>query len=207
MTRGNQNSPSDPFSSGLFNKLVMKKEIWKDIPGFEGINKVSDKGRVLVLPRIRLGFSYKTGKKTWRHYKAKILKPSARQKYLCVTLTKARKHHTLLVHRAVALAFIPNPEKKLYVNHIDFNTLNNCIENLEWCTAYENIHHTINHNRDNVPKGEDNGHSKFRNNEVTRIRKLYKLKLANTRQIAEVFAVNQSTISRIINYKTYKCCD
>lgn len=52
---------------------------------------------------------------------------------------KEEKHKTLTVHRIVAKTFIPNPEEKEDVNHIDGNKLNNNVNNLEWTTTQENI--------------------------------------------------------------------
>lgn len=53
--------------------------------------------------------------------------------------SKEEKHKTLTVHRIVAKTFIPNPEEKEDVNHIDGNKLNNNVNNLEWTTTQENI--------------------------------------------------------------------
>lgn len=61
--------------------------------------------------------------------------------YMYVSLMINGKAHQRRVHRLVALAFIPNPENKSDVNHIDGNKANNCVSNLEWCTASENLHH------------------------------------------------------------------
>lgn len=58
-------------------------------------------------------------------------------------LSKENKQYYPRVHGLVAEAFIPNPEGKEQVNHIDGNKRNNCIDNLEWCTQTENIRHAI----------------------------------------------------------------
>lgn len=61
--------------------------------------------------------------------------------YKRVWLTINGKRERYSVHRLVALCFIPNPDKKLEVNHIDGNKLNNDVSNLEWCTRSENEQH------------------------------------------------------------------
>lgn len=100
-------------------------EIWKDIPGFEGLYEVSSCGLIRKGGRIK-----------------KLHKDHGG--YLTVWLSKCSKMKCLKVHRLVALAFIPNPEGKRTVNHIDGNKQNNHVENLEWATHSENITHANN---------------------------------------------------------------
>lgn len=74
----------------------------------------------------------------------KLMKPSKNEKgYLRIGLTTNGKQKCMRVHRLVAQAFIPNPENKPEVNHIDFDKENNCVNNLEWVTGKENTKHSL----------------------------------------------------------------
>jgi len=102
-------------------------EIWKDVIGYEGYYKVSNCGNV------RSNY--------------KILKQQlAFKNYLKVDLKMNNVRKTITVHRLVAINFIPNPENKLTVNHIDGNKLNNNVQNLEWATYGENNKHAVDNN-------------------------------------------------------------
>ena len=67
----------------------------------------------------------------------KEIKPYLNGGYMTVKL-KVNGLKIMRVHRLVAMAFIPNPENKPCVDHIDGNKLNNYVDNLRWCTIGEN---------------------------------------------------------------------
>ena len=101
----------------------MNTEIWQPVEGYEGIYEISNLGRV----------------KSLKYGVEKILKPvNNGWDYLQVNLCKNGKIKRLYIHRLVAEAFLPNPEGFEQVNHKDENPLNNCIENLEFCTPKYN---------------------------------------------------------------------
>ena len=77
----------------------------------------------------------------------RVLKLGKSQAYAAVTFSEASIVKRHRVHKLVSLAFIKNTYNKPHINHIDFNTINNKVENLEWCTPAENIQHSIKHGR------------------------------------------------------------
>ena len=113
-------------------------ENWKDIKGYEGLYQVSDCGNVKSLERDV--FNYRGT--VIRHTEEKILVQNiGKLGYAYVNLYLNGKPKSIKTHRLVAMAFLPNPENKPQVNHKDENPLNNCVENLEWCTASYNANY------------------------------------------------------------------
>ena len=105
-------------------------EIWKDIAGYEGLYKVSNRGRVKSLGR-------KKGGGLCDGY----IGNEDKQGYIRVTLSKNGKTKNFQVHRLVAEAFLDKIEGKNVINHKDENPSNNNVENLEWFTAKENANY------------------------------------------------------------------
>ena len=110
------------------------QEIWKDIKNYEGIYQVSNLGRVRSLTRKVKTFN------GLRTTKGQLLKPlKTNRNYFRVDLKQNQKDKYISIHRLVAEAFIPNPNNYPVINHIDGDTSNNKIDNLEWCTQSHNI--------------------------------------------------------------------
>lgn len=102
------------------------KEVWKSIPGYEGLYQVSNLGRVKSLPR--------------NTTRGKVLSLQNRQNgYLCVCLCKNGVSKRENVHRIVAEAFLPHSDSNNVVNHKDENKHNNKVTNLEWTTQKYNL--------------------------------------------------------------------
>ena len=109
------------------------KESWKDIKGYEGLYQISNLGRVRSVDRLDSANHRLKGR-----IKSTSIRPNG---YENVILCKNSKSKGYSVHRLVAQAFIPNPENKPQINHIDENKANNKVSNLEWVTRKENINH------------------------------------------------------------------
>lgn len=114
-------------------------EEWKDIPGFEGLYKISSFGRVKSMEKIRV-----VGHGTQvMVYPEIILKQTNNGNYQLVMLSSFGKRKMRKIHRLVAIAFVENPMMFIYneVNHKDGDKLNNHYSNLEWCSRSQNVKH------------------------------------------------------------------
>lgn len=176
----------------------MENEIWKPIPGYEGLYEASCLGRIRSLPRI-------TVSKCNRNVAVKggILRPfyGTTSNYYQVQLCKQgilRKH---LVHRLVAQVFLSDWNADLEVNHIDGNRLNNRSDNLEMCTRQQNIDHSIKHNlkRD---YGEHHVHAKLTNRQANIIRVWHRWGIRQN-DLAAMFRVSKQAICDIVHNRTY----
>lgn len=134
-------------------------EVWKPVNGYEKHYEVSNIGRVRSLD-VLVNSKHKLG----RLKKGKLLKQEnviGGYKRVAFCVNNKKKRYS--VHRLVASHFILNEKNKPQVNHIDKNTSNNRVENLEWVTIRENMSH------------QKRGENKFTG--------IHKLKNSNTYQV------------------------
>jgi hypothetical protein len=162
-------------------------EIWKDVVGFSGLYLISNKGRLKSIK--------KNGTQILRS-------PSIRFWYLRTSLSNNGKITQESIHRMVAAAFIPNPQNKPVVNHIDANPLNNCVENLEWCTPAENLQHAINLGNLKL-RGIHNANSILDETKVREMRRLKNECGLSIKDIATKFNIRTDTATLAINGRNW----
>lgn len=170
---------------------------WKKIEGFS-LYEISDMGEI----------------KTFNHRnkgKTAIMKPALDGGgYLRTVLIRDdKKYHTVKVHRLVAQTFIPNPENKPQVNHINGIRSDNRVSNLEWNTASENVKHSFNFLNKERLMGEKNPSATLKDEQVVEIRKNYVYgkkgkKGITKKELADKYGVSFSVIKRIVQNKTWK---
>jgi hypothetical protein len=157
-------------------------------------------------------------KETWKRYKDtyylisdlgnvwserydRALSP-IKQRYLTIDMRHNGSKFKASVHRMVAETFIPNPDNKPYVNHIDGNKHNNAVSNLEWVTASENSFHAVEAGLS--PVGEQKTLAKLTDADVVEIHNLQKSGIMLDRDIAIKFNVTSGVITAIRQNKTWK---
>jgi len=114
--------------------------------------------------------------RVWSKKSNIFLKEIQRGHYLCVNLWNNGEHKSTDIHRLVAINYIPNPENKPQVDHMNRDPLDNRVENLRWATAVENSQNT------GISKRNITGHkgiSYLKKDKMWRYRKMYKGKEIN----------------------------
>jgi hypothetical protein len=155
-------------------------EKWKSIKGTKYL--VSDQGRVM-------------------NKKGKILKtPLNTYGYPTAYLWTDGRAQACLLHRLVAIAFIPNPDQKPEVNHKDGNKLNSKRSNLEWNTRRENIDHAVKEGL--YKRGEGSHFAKLTKEDVIQIRSLEGI--TTQKALGEMYGISQQTVAKIFNRKNWK---
>lgn len=172
------------------------KEIFIDIVGFEGYYQISNLGNVKSLKRTIIN----GGKPT--NIRERILKQKTNHGYKKVCLNKLGIDKQYFIHRLIATAFIPNPENKPCVNHINGIGLDNKIENLEWCTHLENMQHAFKTGLTNN-SGENQTNSILKEHQIKEIKDLLKAGLSQYK-IGKMYNVSRGAILGIHLKKTWK---
>lgn len=177
----------------------MKQEIWKPIKGFEGYYQVSNLGRIKSLAREEVVI---------RKRPEAIMKlgygTHSNGIYYNVTLSKNGKKVYPRVNRLVAEHFCEKKEGCNVVNHLDSVSTNNEATNLEWTTTLGNVRHSWKFGNQKPQNGEKNGHSKFVEKDILKIRELANTGNYTHQELSEVYNVRRETITKIINHQRWR---
>ncbi len=172
---------------------MVKSLKYKDIPGYEGLYGINKIGEILSYSRNRLGMN-----NSFSYRNERLLKQTGKNQndYLGVSLyDRDKKKHRILVHKLVYLTFKGEIPQGKQINHIDGNKFNNNFSNLEVCTPKENISHAWKTGL--AKKDRSKMFSKLNLKDVKIIRNVAKKGISH-REIADIYKVSRSHISRII---------
>lgn len=167
--------------------MTERPEEWKDVPGYEGIYLVSNKGRVKSQDRRgRFGV----------FRKGKVLSQSGRKgPYPTVNLSKNGSVKPSTVHSLVMAAFSGTPPQGMEVRHLNGDPEDNRLENLEHGTRYQNVQDQRGHGT--FLQGEGRWNAKLNKEKVEEIHRLRK-EGALHKEIAAIFGVSRQTIGEVL---------
>ena len=181
-------------------------EEWKDCPEYEQVYQVSNLGRVKSKPVFVENDSLFGDEGGYvKHIKIKN-QTINRYGYMTTKLCFKGKCRRLTIHRLVAKAFIPNPNKYSQVNHIDGNKKNNSVTNLEWVSAAQNTKHAWD---TGLITSEHMKGSKHHNSKVNEdiVKDIRSNKTLTKKELAEKYDISISTVADILRRKTWTHID
>lgn len=158
---------------------------WRPIKNY-GNYEISNTGKIINLKRSKV-----------------LIESVSVYGYCLVTLCQNNIRVSKRVHRLVAQAFIPNPEGKPQINHIDGNKLHNHTTNLEWTTPQENMDHAY-ETKLNTSIGEGHGCVVLTENDVRNIRDSYSKSTVSQAELGRSYGVSRNQIHRIVHRKAWK---
>ena len=160
-------------------------ECWAPASDYEGFYEVSTLGRIRRTESGRL----------------RTLSLAQGRKYINVCLSGGGQAATPDVHRLVAQAFVPNPENKPMVNHIDGDKMNNRASNLEWSTQVENSVHAVDLGL--IKSGTRAYNSRLNDDAVKEMRRLHQTGVSYA-DLGRAYGVDGSTVSSAVRRVTWK---
>jgi len=164
-------------------------EVFKDIPGYEGVYKISSHGRVWSCPNSA--------------HNGKFLRPGLGNGYLTVSLHKDKRGKSHYIHRLIAEAFVDG-DKTLTVNHIDGDRENNNTDNLEWVTHAQNIQHAYDIGLEKSNVGETVWTAKLNEKKVVQMRDIRRKRGYTYKHLGSMFGVAPNTASLICRRRIWR---
>lgn len=166
-------------------KTILQGEIWLEIPDYPNY-EVSNFGRVYS-----------------RKYK-RIMSPSNRPDGRLSVKLRNPIARSIKVHRLVGVVFIPNPDSKPEIDHIDCNPKNNHVSNLRWVTHQENCSVVYQRGRKKVT-GELAVTAKLTNQQASQVREWFANKTKTVKQMSCELSISEQSLRAIIKKETYPC--
>lgn len=163
---------------------MINTEQWKSIDGYEGLYEINNIGNV-------------------KNRHSSILSERIKKGYNTCRLSKNGVYKEHSIHRLVASAFIPNPENKPQVNHINGIKSDNRVSNLEWCTISENTKHALDLGLLKIRRGEQVKNSILTEKDVLEIRKNTNVSNLEKKRLSLLYKVSYSTIDDVITRRRW----
>lgn len=182
--------------AGILMHLTLPGEHWREVRDSDGRYQVSNLGRIASM-------NYRSRAGALGTVAVMTPAPDANG-YLRTMMRRGGKWVTVKVHRIVAEHWVPNPEGKAEVNHVDFDRQNNRADNLEWTTRAENREHTLSAGRSTKNNGQKNGMSVLTEDAVRTIRREYRPYVTQAQTFADRFGVSRAAIKDILRGRTWK---